>query len=867
MQARSCLYFVACVLVSESANSAQQISRKELLENVTIRDEYVFDSTLFRGQSIDSSNLLERLNKKQNVLPGNYKVDVYLNNQFIQRIQLDFNDTEYGVKPCFSSDIIELLGLQKSYIEIASMLEAQKSCFYIQENIKDSEVNLDLSNLRLNISIPQAAILHIPRGYVNPAEWSKGESIGFINYNTNFYHNSFKTGDNNFSQESAYLSLNGGVNFGKLQYHQQSNLSYNQGQGTTWNNIRSYFTYPLKSIYSQASLGQVYSSGQFFSGLSFDGLSLTSDDRMLPESVRGYAPVVQGVAQTNAKVSILQNGKEIYQTTVAPGSFKITDLYPTNYNGDLTVLVQEVDGTVNQFKVPFSAIPESLRANTYRYNLNIGRTKDIGNDTYFSDITYQHGINNIFTFNSGARVAQSYQAFLLGGTYASIIGAFGTNLTYSHANIGNTDSTDGWLANLTYSKKINSTNTNISLAGYRYSTEGYRDLGDVIGIREALKNGTVWQSSSYLQRSKVELTLNQDLDKYGILFISGSMQDYRDNRKKDIQTQIGYNKSFKNGVSANLSLIRKEIGFYSSLDSQSNSSNLFQDNKRDTSINFSLNFPMDFKHTQNPQYLNLTYSNDSASNDSYQAALSGTLLKDQSLNYMFGFNRSANMHSNVWNSNINNRFSNLSTGVNASVGDDFWQISTNAQGALAIHSDGVTFGPYLGETFALVEAKGAEGAKVYNGQGAKINRFGYALVPSLMAYRYNNIALDPEGLQENVEIESSEQRIAPYAGAAVKVKFKTRTGYPLLIQAKLKEDEQEYVPLGAEVIDENGNTVGMVGQSGQMYVKTESLSGHLKVQWGDLSNQQCQISYFLDKESIKQPLIRLIKVCSEGITK
>ncbi len=867
MQTKNYLYFVTFVLVSPSVFAQQKSNTESRKENIVSTNDYVFDSALFRGQSINSSNLLSRLNKKQEILPGEYKVDVYVNSHFIQRMQLEFNETNYGVMPCFSSENIKLLGLQKNYIEMASALNAKGSCFYIQEQIKDSEVNLDFNNLRLKISIPQTALMHIPRGYVNPAEWNEGNSIAFVNYSTNFYHNSFKTGENKFSQESAYLSLNGGINFGKLQYHQQSNLSYNEGQKTNWNNIRSYFTYPLKSIHSQASWGQVYSSGQFFSGLSFNGLSLSSDDRMLPESIRGYAPVVQGVAKTNAKVSILQNDKEIYQTTVAPGSFKITDLYPTNYNGDLTVLIQEVDGTVSQFKVPFSAVPESLRANTYRYNLNFGRTRDVGDDTYFSDITYQYGINNLFTMNTGARIAQGYEAFLFGGTYSTIIGAFGTNITYSHANIGDNNSTNGWLANLNYSKKINSTNTNISLAGYRYSTEGYRDLGDVIGIRDALKHDKLWESSNYLQRSKVELILNQDLDKYGILFISGSMQDYRDDRNKDIQTQIGYNKSFKNGISANLSLIRREMGAYRSLGNQNSSSNIFSDKKKDTAINFSLNIPMDFKKISSHQYLNLAYSHDSGSNDSYQATLSGTLLKDQTLNYAVGFNHNENMHSNVWNSNINKRFSNISAGINASTGDSFWQVSTNAQGALAIHSGGITFGPYLGETFALVEAKGAEGAKVYNGQGAKINRFGYALVPSLMAYRYNNIALDPEGLQENIEIESSEQQIAPYAGAAVKVKFKTRSGYPLLIQAKLKEDGNEYVPLGAEVTDEYGNVIGMVGQSGQMYVKTESLSGHLKAQWGDLPNQQCQISYSLDKEIIKQPLIRLIKVCSEGIAK
>lgn len=860
----SYLFLSICIASSSFSNKINAA----LPEKISNQDEYIFDSVLFRGQSIGQTNLLERLTKKQNILPGTYKVDVYVNNHFIQRMQLEFKDTKNNVQPCFLKDNLKLVGLNENYIQLASQLNTQQACFFIQDQVKDSRVDLNFSNLRLDLSIPQNELLNVPRGYVSPSEWNSGNSIGFVNYIANFYHNSFKSLDSHLHHESAYLSLNGGLNIGKLQYRQQSNWSYDESHGSNWKNIRSYFIYPLASISSQATFGQIYTTGQFFSGLSFNGLSLASDDRMLPESVRGYAPVVQGIAKTNAKVSILQNGNEIYQTTVAPGAFKISDLYPTNYNGDLTVLVKEADGSVSQFKVPFSAVPESLRAGSYRYNLNIGRTRDIGEDTYFSDITYQRGLNNIFTVNSGARIADGYQAFLFGSTYTTGFGAFGANITYSHADLINDYSTDGWLASMTYSKTFNPTNTNISIAGYRYSTEGYRDLGDVIGVRYSLKNGNTWKSSSYLQRSKVELTLNQNFNDYGILFISGSLQDYRDGRDRDVQTQIGYNKTFKNGISMNLSLMRKENVYYkvnNLSDSEDEFSNLYHDKKKDTTLSLSLNFPLDFKNKSRPQYLDLAYSHHSDSNDFYQTNLSGTLLKDHSINYSVGVSHNENIRATVWNTNVNKRFANLSAGLNTTYGEDFWQASANAQGALAIHSEGITLGPYLGETFALIEAKGAEGAKVYNGQGTKINRFGYALIPSLMAYRYNNIALDPQGIAENVEIESGEQQIAPYAGAAVKVKFKTRTGYPLLIQAKLNKDE--YVPLGAEVIDDNGNVIGMVGQNGQMYVRTEKLQGQLKAKWGDLSSQQCSISYALGKEELIQPIIRFTKVCSLGVSK
>lgn len=80
---------------------------------------------------------------------------------------------------------------------------------------------------------------------------------------------------------------------------------------------------------------------------------------MLPDSLRGYAPVVQGIAEGNAVVTIRQNGSIIHESNVAPGPFTIEDLYPTNFGGDLDVSVTEADGRVQRFSVNFSAVPQA----------------------------------------------------------------------------------------------------------------------------------------------------------------------------------------------------------------------------------------------------------------------------------------------------------------------------------------------------------------------------------------------------------------------------------------------------------------------------------------------------------------------------
>lgn len=92
------------------------------------------------------------------------------------------------------------------------------------------------------------------------------------------------------------------------------------------------------------------------------------------------------------------------------------------------------------------------------------------------------------------------------------------------------------------------------------------------------------------------------------------------------------------------------------------------------------------------------------------------------------------------------------------------------------HRGGVTLGPYVGDTFALIEAPGASGARVMDGRGARVDRFGYALAPSLVPYHYNTVALNPEGMNDKAELEDGQRRVAPYAGATVRLHFNTVRG-------------------------------------------------------------------------------------------
>ncbi len=86
---------------------------------------------------------------------------------------------------------------------------------------------------------------------------------------------------------------------------------------------------------SDVTVGQSTSPSDVFDSVPYTGVELKSDSDMLPDSEKGYAPIIRGSAHSNALVMVRQNGYVIYQNTVAPGAFEINDLYPTGSSGDL----------------------------------------------------------------------------------------------------------------------------------------------------------------------------------------------------------------------------------------------------------------------------------------------------------------------------------------------------------------------------------------------------------------------------------------------------------------------------------------------------------------------------------------------------
>lgn len=162
-------------------------------------------------------------------------------------------------------------------------------------------------------------------------------------------------------------------------------------------------------------------------------------------------------------------------------------------------------------------------------------------------------------------------------------------------------------------------------------------------------------------------------------------------------------------------------------------------------------------------------------------------------------------------------------------------------GAIVAHRGGITFSQPVSETFAIVEAPGAAGARITNASGARVDGNGYAIVPYLTPYSLNTVALDPKGISLDVELKETSRQVAPRAGAVPLIRFATDNGRAALIHARMADGTP--LPFGSSVYDETGKDVGVVGQASRIFARGLKHNGELTVRWSKDGGSACRIGY------------------------
>lgn len=789
---------------------------------------------------------------------GEYQVTVYMNQRAVGETKLVFKRNADGqLAPELLPTQLEEWGVDVSNVVNLKDLPREQPISNLPELIPEAIVHLDLGNLRLNISVPQVAMQTHYNNWVDASLWEDGVPAIVANYNLSGGRTKSSYKEMSSSMDSFFASLSLRANAGPWRlhsimthadsrYHGQGSQLHRRQRETHFSN--TYLSRDIRGWASTLEIGKTTTGNEVLDSVPFEGVKLSSNEQMLPNALRGFSPSITGIANSNARVTVRQNGNIVYETYVSPGPFDIKDIQQSGLSGDYNVTVIESDGVERKFVVPYSSLPMMLRAGSWKYEVSSGQysgnTTDTSRKSDFIMMTGVYGLPKDLTAYSGILLSKHYYA-ITGGVGVSLgnIGAISTDATHSSSQFEHGGPQTGQSFRLRYSKSLTTTGTSIDLTALRYSTEHYYNFSEFNDEGYHLTNGvSPW--SNQRRRSSFQTQISQSLGDSGALSLRVNRDDYWGHNRTMTGLSLGYSNTWK-GIG---------YGVYNNIDRIKDSRGNWPEN-RQVSLNVSVPFGL-FGYAPALQsiYATSSVTHDNQGRTQNQVGLSGSL-PDSGMNY--SLSESWGNQGQASNSNVNVGYQGTKGTVNAgySYSNNNRSLNLSANGGAIFHSGGVTFANTLGDSVAIVHAPDAPGVQVMNG-GTETDWRGYAIAPYLSSYSKNSIGLDPSTLPEDVELVKSNVNVYPTQGAVVKATFETRVGYQALMTLKYGET---VVPFGAiaslEGVSDDHATHSIVGDGGQVYMVGLPEKGTLNVKWGNGKNQWCDASFDLRQLSVSADMM------------
>lgn len=785
----------------------------------TFAREYLFSPSSLEGDALTQQDIdLSLFTKENTQLPGRYSSHIRLNKMRLRDQDITYKSNEKGeLIAQISPDMLRQWGVDVDKYSDLAMLEGQTPLAHpLSDFIPFASSSLDFGEMTFNLSIPQAALLSESPDFIAPSQWNDGVPMMFADYA--FSGSRHKDNEEN-ATSNQYLNFRSGANLGGWRLRNYSTWN-NTEDASSWDSINTFIQHDIDVLKAQFTAGENSTRGEVFDSLQYRGVNLVSDEEMLPYSQRGFAPVIRGIASSNAEVSVRQNGYLIYQQNVAPGAFEINDLYSTTNSGDLEVTIKEADGSEHHFTQPYSSIAVMQRPGHLKYEFTAARYRaDSGSnqkEPLFAQGSAIYGLNNTITLFGGLTASEDYQALNSGaGIALGPLGSLSADVTIAKTRLDNDDVSTGQSYRLLYSGKLDTTGTNFTLASYRYSTDGYYNFADSTQKYDDDKDDWLYR---YNKRNRLQASISQSIFGSSV-YLNGYQQDYWGTSRKERNLSAGFN-TVIDGISMHMAYT------YSKNSEES----------ADRMVSFGISMPLSKWLPR--AWSSYTISNSRQGYTRQNLGINGTLLDDERMSYSLQQSRSnhdGDDTSSVYSS-YRSRYANLNAGYYYSA-DNAQQFNYGISGAIVAHPHGITLAQPLGNQFAIVNASGAEGVRFKNQRGVQTDWQGNAVIPSLTPYQENRIRIDTTSLPQDVDTSETAITVIPSRSAAVVARFDARVGYRALIT--LTRTDGRTVPFGALASVSQTDISGIVDDTGTLYLAGISDEAQVNVSWGNAIEQQC----------------------------
>lgn len=700
--------------------------------------------------------------------PGNYMVDYYVNSEFVGAGEIYFRYIDNKLTPCVTKESLLAQGVIKG--EVDEMLFDNEQCLEFNERISFS---YNQATQILKLIIDDRILKKENDGIEDISLWDDGITAILLNYRTNYLKKSVG------GKESLFGQIEPGINFGA--WRLRNMISWRKTSKE--NEIESAYTYierGIPSLKSRLVIGDKYTESDAFESIPFRGISLRSDENMIPYSMRSYIPAITGIAKTQAQVEVRQGGYLVYTTTVAPGPFEIKDssLIKT-WGGEFTVKIIEANGEIQSYIIPYSQPFFSLGEGYLRYNISAGDYRS--SDSYVENNKFIEGsVSYGFPWGvsafSGLQVAKNYNSLSLGfGKDFGAIGSVSVDWKSSSSKTNNEKNySHGDAFGINYNKSIDSTSTNLNLSSYYFYSKNYKSLSETFDTYSSREFTSISP-----RKNNLTISVNQGLGDYGSLYLGLYRDTYWNGHNED-SISARYNKL---------------LGF-SSVSLAYTKSRLKNDNnyRYDNIFSMTVSVPLG-SISKNATYARYQFSS-SDGNANHEAGLAGSGL-EQRLSWDVRKQIKEGDSSDTGYLAASWRGTYGKIGINYSHSNIQRTFGANISGGVIIHDRGITLGQPLANTTALVEAEGVAGARVLTLPGTYTDYRGYTPAGTLTPYRKNIISIAPETLPDDTDIRQTDVKVIPSEGAIVLAKFTTTKGANVIMNATKKDGT--FLPLGTVV--------------------------------------------------------------------
>lgn len=797
-----------------------------------------FNPAFLNGEGAPAADL-SWVNTGSALPPGEYNINVYINKTYAFTGNVSFavnkSSGQDATTACLTSGQLEALGVDMAQARGVS-LPLAKQCYFLNTLFPDSSTDYEPQTLTLNITLPQSQMRNLPRGFVSPESWEQGIRAGWLNYVINGSDNTYKSGSKT-RDEQLFASLNSGVNLGAWRLRDYTTWTRDTHK---FNHVQTWLQRDVPALEAQFYAGETYTSSQVFDTVGVRGLTLKTDENMLPASLSGYAPEVRGIARSNAVVTVRQTGNIIYQTSVSPGPFVLSDLYPTSSGGDLDVTIRESDGYESRFTVPFASVPNLVRSGQVRYALSAGRFQPVNNQTApaFAQGELFYGWQYGLTFYGGMQLSERYRGVAAGiGQNLGHLGAYSLDITHAQSQLADDRHYTGDSLRLRYSKLLNNIGTRVNFYSLRYSTQGFYSLSDTTykrmsgGRPEQVVDAQGAVTTRYekvydlrlSRKARNQLQLSQPLNEYGSLSLSWDQQTYWHTPKTTQGIQFAWNTTFR----------RASLGV-----SFQRTTTLYDDRK-DNIVAFSLSIPFGDPASSTRARFSTTQGNSSGT--TYSGGVSGYVPGTEELYYSVSQRYNAQQHYGG-DAALQYKDQRGQYNLGYSYGQDGRTLSYGISGGAVVHKDGLTLSQPLGNTNILIKAPGASEVRVLNHRSIKTDSRGFAVIPYATPYRVNQVGLDATTAGSDVELDNALISTIPTDGALVRATIATQHGAKAMFILRHHGTE---LPFGTVVALAESESSSIVGDGGSVYLSGLPLTGRLNAVWGKNNASRCSVRYQL----------------------